>query len=344
MPADGPARSGPRRIVMVGFDHAQILDITGPLEVFSRTSRWLVDEGLATEPAYELVLTASRSGPLATSSGLKLIVERALGGWRGSIDTLIVAGGVGVAAALQDRELIAWLKQAARRVRRLCSVCTGAFILAEARLLDGRAATTHWRACQQLAARYPRVQVKTDPIFVRDGNVFTSAGVTAGLDLALALVEADHGRHVALAVARELVMFLRRPGGQSQFSVQLAAQAADREPIRELQAWISDNPGGDLSVRRLAARTAMSPRNFARVFVRETGTTPAEFVERTRVEAARRRLEESSDGIDTIAAACGFGTRESMRRAFIRQLHVSPGAYRSRFRAPTPKTHAATAA
>ena len=316
---------------MVAFDDAQILDITGPLEVFSRTTRWLIDEGLARRPAYLLKLAATRSGPLTTSSGLQIVADTALNRLRMPIDTLIVAGGRGVAGALRDRELIDSIVRLARRVRRLCSVCTGAFALAEAGLLDGRAATTHWRACARLAREYPRVSVQTNPIFVRDGNIYTSAGVTAGIDLALALVEADNGRAIALAVARELVMFLRRPGGQSQFSVQLAAQAAEREPLREIQGWIADNPGAELSIPALARRAAMSPRNFARVFVREIGTTPADFIAQTRVEAARRRLEESHDGIEAIARACGFGTRESLRRAFLRRLNIAPSEYRDRF-------------
>jgi transcriptional regulator GlxA family with amidase domain len=244
----------------------------------------------------------------------------------------LVAGGIGTADALRDRALIQWIRRVAPKVRRLCSVCTGAFLLAEAALLDGRVATTHWRSCRTLAERYPRITVETDPIYVRDGKVFTSAGVTSGIDLALALVEEDYGRRVSLAVARELVVFLKRPGGQSQFSVQLAGQMADREPIRELQAWMANHVGEDLSVDSLAHRAAMSPRNFARVFVRETGMTPAGYVEKLRVEAARRRLEESGDDIDSVATACGFGTRESMRRTFLRTLHVTPSAYRSRFR------------
>ncbi len=320
-----------RQILMVGFDDAQILDVTGPLEVFSRTSRYMIDEGLAAEEPYRVALAAARRGPIVTSSGLSLLTHSAIRDWREPIDTLIVAGGRGVTEAVGDRELMQFIKRMAPRVRRLCSVCTGAFILAEAGLLDGRRATTHWRWCERLAADYPKVRVESDPIFVRDGSTFTSAGVTAGIDLALALVEQDHGRQVALAVARELVMFLRRPGGQSQFSVQLAAQSADREPLRELQIYIVDNPGLDLSVAKLAKRTAMSARNFARVFVRETGITPADFVEQTRVEAARRRLEESKDGIEQIASDCGFGTRESMRRAFVRRLNVAPSEYRNRF-------------
>jgi transcriptional regulator GlxA family with amidase domain len=282
-------------------------------------------------PAYTVEIVAAKAGPLTTSSGIRLIAEHSIALLRGPLDTLLVAGGRGTTAALRDRALIEWLRGCIRRVRRLCSVCTGAFLLAEAGLLDGLHATTHWRQCERLAADYPAVSVETDPIFVRAGKISTSAGVTAGIDLALALLEEDHGRDLALAVARELVMFLRRPGGQSQFSVQLSTQQADREPIRELQRWMADHLGADLSVDALARRAAMSPRNFARVFTREVGMTPGQFVEHSRIEAARRRLEESAEGVDSIASECGFGTRESMRRAFIRTLRVPPSAYRSRF-------------
>jgi transcriptional regulator GlxA family with amidase domain len=326
-----PRTAGPRRIVMLGFPDAQMLDITGPLEVFARASRWMIDEGVVKVPQYEVILTAIHRGSLAMSSGLKFTIEDAIDDIEGA-DTLMVAGGRGVTEAAQEPKLIAWLRRMAPQVRRLCSVCTGTFVLAEAGLLEGRSVTTHWRACERLQQRFPALNVQTDPIFVRDGRVYTSAGVTAGIDLALALVEEDHGRRVALGVARELVMFLRRPGGQSQFSVQLEMQSADREPIRDLQSWIGDHLSEDLSVARLARRAAMSARNFARVFVRETGVTPATFVEKARIEAARRRLEESVDTVDSIADKCGFGTRESMRRAFIRTLHVPPSAYRNRFR------------
>ncbi len=326
-----PAGSRTRRIVMLAFPDAQIIDITGPLEVFGRATRWMTDERGWRVPAYTVEIVATKAGTLPTSSGIRLIADRAIANVRGPFDTLLVAGGRGTTDALRDRALIEWLRRIARHTRRLCSVCTGAFLLAEAGLLDGVSATTHWRQCEQLATRYPAVTVETDPIFVRAGKIFTSAGVTAGIDLALALLEDDHGRDVALAVARELVMFLRRPGGQSQFSVQLSTQQADREPIRDLQRWIGDHLGADLSIEALARRAAMSPRNFARVFAREVGMTPGEFVENLRVEAARRRLEESAEVVDAIASACGFGTRESMRRAFIRTLHVPPSAYRSRF-------------
>lgn len=332
-PAHGATRAPAlRRVAMLAFPDAQILDVTGPLEVFARTARWLQDAGLAPEPVYSVELVARRRGALPTSSGLALVATRALDELRPPIDTLLVAGGIGVREALADRALLAWLRRMAPRARRLASVCTGAFLLAEAGLLDGRRATTHWSACTLLARRYPKVRVDPEPIFVRDGTVWTSAGVTAGMDLALALVEQDHGRATALAVARELVLFLKRPGGQSQFSAQLAAQAAEREPLRELQAWIADHLDQDLSVASLARRAGMSPRNFARVFAQEVGVTPARFVERARIEAARRRLEESGAGVEAVAAQCGFGSAEGLRRAFLRTLRVSPAQYRQRFR------------
>jgi transcriptional regulator GlxA family with amidase domain len=308
-----------------------VLDVTGPLEVFASAARLLELRG-STTAAYSVEVLATRAGVLPTSS-VGLVAARALAGVRGDVDTLLVAGGMGTAAAMEDSALLASLRRLAPRVRRLGSVCTGAFVLAAAGLLDGRRATTHWQWCAALAERFPSVRVDPDPIWVRDGSVYTSAGVTAGMDLALALVEEDHGRALALEVARGLVLFLRRPGGQSQFSAQLAVQAADREPLRDLQAWIAEHPSRDCSVKALARRVAMSPRNFARVFPRELGTTPARYVERVRVEAARRRLEESSDGVDGVAAACGFGTSETMRRAFLRTLRVPPSAYRSRFTA-----------
>jgi transcriptional regulator GlxA family with amidase domain len=204
-------------------------------------------------------------------------------------------------------------------------------VLAEAGLLDGRRATTHWMDCEELARLYPGVRVERDPVYVRDGNVYTSAGSTAGLDLVLALVEEDLGRRVALQVAQRMVFFLRRPGGQSQFSALLSAQMAERQPIRDLQTWILEHPGADLSIEALAKSVAMSPRNFCRVFLREVGMTPGRFVERVRVEAARRLLEESSRGIPDVAAACGFGGPETMRLAFQRTLAVSPRRYRSGF-------------
>jgi transcriptional regulator GlxA family with amidase domain len=321
-----------RRIAMVAYPGVQVLDVTGPLEVFASASR-LARERQPSRPApYAIEVLAASAGPIRTQSGIRLVADRAWGSVRRAPDTLLVAGGEGTVGAMQDRRLIAWLARTAPHVRRLGSVCSGTFVLAEAGLLDGRRATTHWSVCAVLAERYPKIRVETDPIFVRDGNVYSSAGVTAGIDLALALVEEDLGREVALQTARQLVVFLKRPGGQSQFSAQLAVQTAEREPIRELQAWIADHPAADCAVGALARRVAMSPRNFARVFTREVGMTPARFVETTRIEVACRRLEESADGVEVVATRSGFGTAESMRRTFLRTLGVSPSAYRGRFR------------
>jgi transcriptional regulator GlxA family with amidase domain len=228
--------------------------------------------------------------------------------------------------------VIAWVRRVAARSRRVTSVCTGALLLAEAGLLDGKRATTHWAFARELASLYPKVRVEADSIYLKEGRVYTSAGVTSGMDLALSLVEEDLGRGIALAAARWLVLFLKRPGGQAQFSAELSAQAAAREPIRDLQWWILDHLDEDLSVEALASRAGMSPRNFARVFSREVGATPARYVERVRIEAARRRLEESSASIDEVADACGFGTGETMRRAFLRNVRVAPSHYRNRFR------------
>lgn len=327
-----PRPALPRRVALLVFPGFQALDAAGPLEVFAAASAVWREAGAGRGPAYALELVAREPGPVATSSGYAFVAQRGLAGTRGPLDTLLVAGGLGTDRAAADRALVGWIRRQAPRARRVASVCTGAFLLAEAGLLDGRRATTHWHACAELQRRHPRVQVEPDRIHVRDGRIWSSAGVTAGMDLALALVEEDLGRDVALAVAQRLVLYLQRPGGQSQFSAQLAAQRAAREPLRELQAWIADHPAEDLSVEALARRLAMSPRHFARVFAREVGRTPARFVEEARVEHARRRLEGGDEGIDAVAAAAGFGSPETMRRAFLRVLRVGPAAYRSRFR------------
>lgn len=312
-----------RRVVLVAFDGLQSLDLIGPNEVFSAASR-------VVPGAYSVEIVApSRS--FASWSGVRMEAHKTLAGCRGAIDTLIVAGGDGVRAAQEDERLISWLRRAAPRSRRVTSVCTGAFLLARAGLLDGREATTHWSECRDLARLYPDVRVQSDPIFVRSGNVYTSAGVTAGIDLALALVEEDLGPKVARDVARWLVLFLRRPGGQSQFSAALAGQRAEREPLRELQGWMLDHLDEDLAVPALALRAYMSPRNFARAFKREVGMTPAAYVETLRVERARVLLETAGDSVEQVALRCGFGTVETMRRVFRRRLGVSPGDYRERF-------------
>jgi transcriptional regulator GlxA family with amidase domain len=339
--SDGASRNGggerTRLVAMLAFPGAQVLDVTGPLEVFARASRWMRDHGVRRTEAYAILLLAEKAGPVAMSSGLRLVADRAFSK-AGGIDTLLVAGGVGTWDQLKHRALLDWLRRQSKSVRRLCSVCTGSFLLAEAGLLKRRRATTHWGWIGQFARRHPGVRLEPDRIFVRDGNVYTSAGVTAGMDLALALVEEDHGRDVALEVARELVLFLRRPGGQSQFSAQLAAQLAEKEPLREIQARVLEHPGENHAVPALAQRLSMSTRNFSRAFRREVGVTPARWVEAARIEAARRLLEESRLGVKEIASRCGLGSAESLRRAFLRVVGVSPSDYRERFAAPPRRT------
>lgn len=322
-----------RTVVVVTFPDGQILDVTGPLEVFAATSRYLQETAKSKE-AYRVELAALETGPVCMSNGIALIATRAIQRVRGDLDTLIVAGGFGSHRAKDDPRLQRSLQRLAPRTRRLASVCTGAFCLAAAGLLDGRTATTHWSACERLARDYPRVSVETNAIFTRDGKVWSSAGVTAGMDMALAMVEDDWGHDVAVTVARHLVMFLKRPGGQAQFSATLQAQQAQRDGLRDLPAWIADHLDRDLTVFELARRSGMSERNFARAFVQEIGESPARFVEQARIEAARRQLEETRDGIDEVASACGFGTSETMRRAFHRRLKVGPRQYRERFRSP----------
>jgi len=326
-----PRPRAPRRVALIVFPGFQALDATGPLEVFSAANEARAAEQPGAPRPYELELVAREAGPVATSTGYALLA-RGLAQTRGPLDTLVVAGGWGTRQAVSDRALVGWIRRQAPRARRVASVCTGAFLLAEAGLLDGLRVTTHWAACDELQRRYPKLQVDPDPIFVRQGRIWTSAGVTSGMDLALALVEEDLGRELSLAVARRLVLFLKRPGGQSQFRAQLASQLAEREPLREVQAWIAERPQAPHSVESLARRAGMSPRNFARVFAREVGTTPARFVEEARVEHARRALEEGDAGVAAIASAAGFGSAETLRRAFLRVLGVGPAEYRSRFR------------
>ncbi|MGZ6973615.1 MAG: GlxA family transcriptional regulator [Acidimicrobiia bacterium] len=321
-----------RRVVVLAYDGVQSLDVVGPVEVFDVATR----HGIT--PPYRVEIVAPTSEPIVSTSGITLTPTRGIADGRHPVDTFVVAGGEGVSTALQDETLLDVVRRTARRSRRVASVCSGAFLLAEAGLLDGRRVTTHWTRCRQLARAYPELEVDPDPIFIRDGDVYTSAGVTAGIDLCLALVEEDHGRELALAVARQLVVFLKRPGGQAQFSSHLSTQLAERDVLAEVQGWVADHLDDDLSVARLAERAAMSPRHFARMFRAETGVTPARFVEHARVEQARRRLEDSNVGIEEIAHGCGFGTPETMRRAFLRSLWVGPAEYRQRFRAAANPT------
>jgi transcriptional regulator GlxA family with amidase domain len=323
---------GIRRVAVLAYPHVDFLDVAGPTEVFAATRRAVAAVGDPADAGYSLeVLSSSTELAIETDSGVSLLAHRTCFGVRYPIDTLLVAGGLGCLEAAKKQALLRWLRQWAPRVRRLGSICTGAFLLAAAGLLDGRRATTHWKWCAQLAKAYPKVHVEADPIYVCDGSIYTSAGVSAGMDLALALVEEDFGRAAALWIARHLVLFARRPGGQSQFSVLLDLQEAEREPLRDLQMWIAEHLDQDLSVEQLAGRAHMSARNFARVFRKQVGWTPARFIERLRVEAARQRLEESHAGLAQVALECGFGSADSMRRSFLRVLHVAPADYRTRF-------------
>ena len=325
--------AGPvRHIAILAYPGANCIDVVGPLQVFSSASITMHEDHPSPACTYVNEVLGPRAGPLRMSAGFDLIAARGIDQVSGGIDTLLVAGGQGHADMVHEKRLLDWLRRMAPRVRRFGSICTGAFVLAAAGLLDGRRATTHWRHCTRLADEYPGVTVEPDALHIHDGDVYTSAGVTAGIDLALALVEEDCGRRMALTTARDIVAFLKRPGGQSQFSTHLAAQTSEETPLGDLQDWILGNLGANLSVDALAERAAMSPRTFARTFVTETGTTPAKFVERARIDAARRALEDSTDPVTVIADRCGFGHAENMRRVFQRQLNVAPQDYRRRFR------------
>jgi transcriptional regulator GlxA family with amidase domain len=324
-----PAQS-PKNVVIVVFPDVQSLDFVGPQEVFAGAHKLIAATARA-EPGYRITIASLDGAPITTSSGLEIVPETSLVDAPKRIDTLIVPGGAGSAAVSADVATLDWIRAAAKRTRRVTSVCTGAFVLAAAGLLDGRRASTHWASAAKLAKLYPAVEVDPEAIYVHDGPVWTSAGVTAGMDLALALVEEDLDREAALTIARHLVLFLRRPGNQSQFSATLAAQQPERGPLREVQRHVVEHVAENLSVEALAGQAHMSPRHFARAFAAETGITPGRYVERVRVEAARRELEDTSQPIAAVAAACGFGTAETMRRAFLRALGVAPAEYRRRY-------------
>jgi transcriptional regulator GlxA family with amidase domain len=301
-----------RRIAFLVLSSTHLMNLAGPLDVFQRASANLSRTGKRRSPAYEIELLTHGETPLMTASGLGLIGGRRWTEARQPIDTLLVLANADVAQSKIDPELLAWIR--AQKVRRIGSVCAGAFVLAAAGLLDGREATTHWELADLLAKRYPRIAVDGDRIFTQDGGIWTSAGVSAGTDLALAMVEEDYGHEVALEIARRMVLFMRRGGGQSQFSSQLAAQAADHQPIRELVAWISEHLDADLSIPVLARRVGMSERNFSRVFSQQVNTTPARFVARVRTEAAQAKLATGNDKLETVAQVAGFGDGETLRR------------------------------
>jgi transcriptional regulator GlxA family with amidase domain len=316
-----------RVIEVLAYPSVQLLDVTGPVQVFASANDFATEAGAT--PPYELRVVA-QAGPSVTASagvGLAAIPLPAIGA---PLDTLMIAGGQGVETAAADPGLVDWVRQRAKDARRVASVCTGAFLLAASGVLDGKRATTHWSLCAELARRFPAIRVEPDPIFVRDGSIWTSAGVTAGIDLALALVEQDLGHAASLAVARYLVMFLKRPGGQAQFSAALALQTAE-DKFGALHDWISRHLAEDISLQVLARQAGMSERSFSRRYAEATGLTPGRAVEQLRVEAARRLLLESRLPVKRISQRCGFGSEETMRRSFIRLLAVSPQDYRSRF-------------
>lgn len=319
--------TAPRNVEVLVFPKVQLLDVTGPAQVFASANE-IVEAAGGSRP-YRTRLLAQPSGEVLSDAGIALAAVP-LGRGNEPTDTLIVAGGAGVEAAASNPELLDWFRQKTAVARRVASVCTGAFFLAKAGLLDGRRATTHWKFAESLGKRYPAIHVEPDPIFLCDGSVWTSAGITAGIDLALALVEADLGRSVALAVARYLVVFLKRPGGQAQFSATLALQSAE-DRFGALHSWIKEHIREPLPLSVLAEQAAMSERSFSRHYTAETGQTPARAVEALRVEAARFLLSESSEPIKRIARRCGFGSEETMRRSFLRLLAVTPQDYRARF-------------
>lgn len=322
------------RLVLLAYPGMNLIDLSGPLQAFVTAGRCAASTGLSEpRPLYEVRVLSAQGGPLTTGAGLAVMTEPldAVDGL--SIDTVIAPGGSVGDVFEVDPVLVKWVSTNAARVRRVCSVCTGAFLLAATGLLDGKRVTTHWDWALRLQQQYPKIEVDPEPIFIQQGDIWTSAGVTAGIDLALALIEQDYGHKVAIATARQLVMFIKRPGGQSQFSVPLVSQSAENARFAELHAWIAGNLQHDLRVENLASRVNMSPRTFARTYVAEQGRTPAKTVEAMRLEAACRALEETDLPLKSIATDTGHGEEQNLRRVFQRQLGVSPAQYRSRFSA-----------
>jgi len=310
-----------RKVVITGRPPVQMLDVAGPLEVFANVK------------GYEVVVGSwDRSRSLETNCGVAFTNAVPLKSLKGPIDTLVVAGGPGAESGVYDKAYLAWLAEAASRSRRVAAICTGAFQLAAAGLLDGKEVVTHWLSCDRLAREFPKVIVKRDPIYMCDGPFYTTAGITAGIDLAISLVEEDHGHKVALEVARYLVMFLVRPGGQAQYSHMLSRQALTSQPLRELHVWALEHLREHLTVERLAEQIGMSPRHFTRVCLRETKMNPGQFVDRMRVEAAQQMIDSSTMGLKEVADACGFNSAESMRRTFLRVLGITAGQYTRRFK------------
>ncbi|KWX65690.1 GlxA family transcriptional regulator [Mycobacterium sp. NAZ190054] len=318
-----------RTVLIVGFPGVQALDLVGPFDVFTGASLYVTGQGAG--DGYAVHVVSVDGAPISTGTGLTLAAEP-LPDPHAAVDTVVLPGGWGVDTARRDHALIDWVAAVAPNARRVVSVCNGALLAAQAGLLDGCVATTHWASASHMADEFPAVTVDADPIFVRSSEkVWTAAGVTAGIDLALSLVEDDHGTEAAQAIARYLVMYLRRPGGQTQFAAPVWMPRARRTPIRDVQEAIEAEPGAAHSIPELARRAAMSPRHFTRVFTDEVGEAPGAYVERVRTEAARRQLEETDDTVTVIAARCGFGSAETLRRNFVRRLGVSPDQYRRTF-------------
>ncbi|HEY4214045.1 MAG TPA: GlxA family transcriptional regulator [Steroidobacteraceae bacterium] len=317
------------RIAILAIPGVQMLDLAGPMDVFCEANNLLRDP-----TAYSMTIVSLSLEPVTALNGTRFLPDATIESALEGFDTLLIAGSPGIRKYEDHPGLVRWIQRESRRVRRVGSVCTGAFLLAHAGLLNGRRATTHWNSTGRLTNMFPAVNVEPNTIYVKDGPIYTTAGVSASMDLALALVEEDHGRGVSLRVAKELILFLKRPGGQSQFSAHLEAQVADIGPIRDIHEWILNNLSKDLSIQKLAARLRMSSRNFARLFKRETRVTPGDYVEAVRVEAARRMLEESDTPLKKVARLCGFADQSGLRRAFMRRIQVTPADYRQRFRPP----------
>lgn len=319
----------PRRIALVGFDGIQSLDLVGPMEAFAKANTHLHDQA----SRYQILLASPEGGEIVSNGGLRIAGVSAIADLPKDLDTIVVAGGSedGLRAAIFETDLLSWLHGRVAVTRRIASVCTGAFVLAAAGLLGGRRATTHWSACDRLQQMWPDIEVDPKAIYTADPPIYTSAGVTTGLDLCLALIEADCGSAIALAAARDLVVFMRRPGSQTQFSTALKAQAAAGSRLSKLIAEITDDPTGDLSVPALAERAGMSERTFVRRFRGETGATPAQLVQRLRIDRAKALLESSSWPLARIAEHSGFASLDSLHRAFLKHTGVTPSVYRQRF-------------